>query len=117
MQTPGERLRGEIARMSDAALDANQPKWLVSLYEPTDVLYATTADHSDTNLLAVLYSDRMEYGTFGTDRQGVLCIRTKTPVCVLGASEQFMPLLMSTLRANGCHGTYRQAGTKRKYGF
>ena len=103
--------------MSDAALDANQPKWLVSLDEPTDAIFATTDDHAHTNLMAVLYADRLPFVATETDRAGVTCVRTSVPVCVLGVTQQFMPLLMATLRANGRHGTYRQAGTSKEYMF
>lgn len=31
--------------------------------------------------------------------------------------EGMMPLLVGCLRRNGCHGSYRKAGTERSYGF
>ena len=93
------------------------PWWTVVLDEPTDTLFATTDDNADTNLRAVLYSDREPARTVPTDTQGVACVRTETPICALYVAEGFMRTLMATLRANGCTGHYRKAGTDRWYEF
>ena len=116
MRTSSEILAANIREMADRAAERG-PFWLVSLAEPTDTLFATTADHAHTNLMASLYADRMEFETVATDRQGVVCIRTKTPICVLGVGEDFMRLLVATLRQNMVHGTYRKAGTSKEYEF
>lgn len=111
-------LAGAIRELADKAVERNQPMWMVRLDEPTEVLYATKADHSSTNLLAVLYSNYgMYWTTYKTDRQDVMCIRTTTPICVLGVAEEFMGKLMATLRANSMHGTYHKAGTRESYRF
>lgn len=117
MRRAGEALRAEIARMSDEALARNQPKWLVSLDEPTERLFATRADGSLANLLAVLYGDRIASRTLDTDRADVACVVSEVPMCVLGVTEQFMPLLVPTLRANGVRGSYHKAGTEIEYRF
>lgn len=117
MRRPGEILHDEIARLSVEATEANQPKWLVSLDMPTDTLFATTDDHSHTSLLAVLYGNRERATIADTDTPGVACVRTETPITVLGVSQQFMPSLIATLRANRRRGFYRQAGTNRDYTF
>ena len=116
MQTRGEALREHIRELADRATERG-PWWLVSLSDPTDTLYATTADHADTNLMAVLYADRMTFTTVATDRQGIACIRTSVPICVLGVAEEFMRPLVRTLRQNRMHGTYRKAATSREYEF
>lgn len=103
--------------LADRATERARAFWFVHLDEPTTTLYAKRDGHADANLMAVLYADRMPARIAETDRDGVMCVRTETPICVLACAEEFMRTLMATLRANGCHGHYRKAGTRREYKF
>lgn len=106
-----------IREAADKAAERERDWWLVSLDEPTSTLFATTADHADVNLMATLYGDRHTFTTTDTDTEGVACVVTDAPVCVLAAPESFMRTLMQTIRANGLTGTYRKAGTQESYRF
>ena len=116
-RTAGEELRANIAELADRETVAAREMWLVSLDEPTAELFATTADHSDVCVLAVAYANRIRASVAETDRADVRCVRTETPICVLGVPTCFMEQLIPTMRRNGVTGRYRKAGTEREYRF
>lgn len=103
--------------LADRAAERSRDRWWVSLDEPTTTVFATVADKAHVNLMAALYADRMVAHVAATDRPDVACIRAECPICVLAVAEELMPTLMATLRANGCHGHYRKAGTRKEYRF
>ena len=52
-----------------------------------------------------------------TDREDVDLLEFGAPLEVLAVEHARMEGLMHVLRANGCHGRYREAGTEREYEF
>lgn len=55
--------------------------------------------------------------TVPTDREGVWCMEFAAPLETMAVEHDWMGPLMGVLRANGCHGHYREAGTEREYEF
>lgn len=113
--------RGIARMMADGAAYESEV-WWVRLSEPCRGLFAQNTDerHDLSTLLAVLY---------GMGQQGPAyeIAPTNEPACSyvsfpdgmerMAVHEGFMPAIMRVLRANGCHGIYRKAGTKKEYEF
>lgn len=110
-------LAKSIRELADEATGRCRSWWLVSLAEPPCAVFATTRDHAHTTLLCVLMQNRVGASIHETDARDVVCVRTGVPLCALGVSEEFMAGLMQTLRANGFHGTYKNARTGQAYPF
>lgn len=103
--------------MAEKAAKRSTATWWVYLDEPTTTLFATTDDNAHASLASVLYADRMPAHVAKTDKPGVACIRTETPICVLAVAEESMKTIMRTIRSNNLHGMYRKAGTRKEYRF
>lgn len=52
-----------------------------------------------------------------TDRDGVWLLEYGIPLDRMAVEHQHMRGWMEVVRANGCHGRYREAGTERWYEF
>ena len=55
--------------------------------------------------------------TSPTDREDVWCCEFDAPMETLLVDERLMSDWMAIIRANGCHGRYRRAGTSAEYEF
>ena len=91
--------------------------WWVRLRPPVARLFCTTGQ------LATMARVEFDMGHHHggtqrpTDRDGVWCVDYAAPLETLGVEHEVMGQLMALLRANGCHGRYREAGTQRWYEF
>ena len=47
-----------------------------------------------------------------TDREGVWCVEFAAPIERMAVNHDDMPGWMAVVRANGCHGRYREAGVR-----
>ena len=96
--------------------------WWVEFDQPVERVFCDTA-----HVAAVINAD---YGIAWTgmetyhhprqsptDREGVWCMEFAAPLETMAVEHDWMGPLMGVLRANGCHGHYREAGTEREYEF
>jgi len=114
-RTPGEQLSQAIREAADAAADRNEPIWAVTLDSFASCLFCDAEQLR--GVLAVTLADRYEWRVVDTDRDGIRCVVLEPPREHFAIAESFMPCFMAALRANGCHGIYRESGTERSYRF
>lgn len=114
-----------IARVTQEQLAAEHDYlcelWRVHLEPPIRGLFAAEGEEL-TTVLATLHICERDGALPG----GWSLAPTQDPVqqwvdvgwCEwLVVHEGMMPSLVGCLRRNGCHGSYRKAGTERSYGF
>jgi len=115
LRNDGERLREAIAEMADAAAERNEGVWSVTLDAFCERLFCDRRQLVD--VLAVMVADRYRWRSCATDREGVTCVMPDPPREHFAAARSLMGGFVAALRANGAHGTYREAGTEREYRF
>lgn len=91
--------------------------WWVELRPPCERLFCTSQQLAA--MARIEWNMGQDHGgrQRPTDRDGVWCVDYDVPLSTLAVEHDDMAALMGVLRANGCRGRYREAGTGRWYEF
>jgi len=121
METYSFKPQPDDAERIRARVDATRV-WWVELSEPVERLFCDKAHLAVASLVdAGISIAGLESHYYParrpTDRPDVWLLEYGIPMERVAVEHQHMRGWMALLRANGCHGRYREAGTDRWYEF